>query len=128
MSTTTPAPFVVDVRALIGKPGAYQRLSLTEPADEGLNTDIVRVPPGTEISVEVMLESVCEGILVTGSAHTTATSVCSRCLDPVTVPLTADLQELYAWSRADAIVDELGELGPYLEDDTLDLSPWSATD
>ena len=32
MTTTDGAPFVVDVRALLGKPGAYQRLTLTGAA------------------------------------------------------------------------------------------------
>ena len=121
--TSAHVPFVVDVRPLIGKPGAYQRLDLTEPAGPGVSTPVVVVAENEPVTARVMLESVREGILVTGDASTTGDAVCSRCLDPVRVPLTADLQELYAWSAQEAEVDDLGELGPHLEGESLDLRP-----
>jgi len=123
MTTSAGAPFVVDVRALIGKPGAYKRLDFTEPAGAGVATAVVTVEPAQPISADVMLESVREGILVTGTATTTGDAVCSRCLDPVRIPLTADLQELYAWTAGEAEVDDLGELGPHLQGELLDLQP-----
>jgi uncharacterized protein len=123
MSSSAAAPFVVDVRALLGKPGAYERIDLTEPAGEGIGTEVLRVPADAPVRVAVMLESVREGILVTGTAQTVGEAVCSRCLDPVDVPLHADLQELYAWTEADAEVDELGERGPHLDGEALDLRP-----
>lgn len=123
MTTTAGAPFVVDVRALIGKPGAYERLVVTEPAGPGVATEIVVVSEAQPVTVQVMLESVREGVLVTGSAASQGQAVCSRCLDPVRVPLVAPLQELYAWSADEAEVDELGEPGPHLDGETLDLRP-----
>lgn len=123
MTTSAVAPFVVDVRALIGKPGAYERLELTERAGPGVRTEIVTVPETATVRMDVMLESVREGILVTGSARATGDAVCSRCLDPVEVPLEAGLQELYAWTADDAEVDDLGELGPHLDAELLDLRP-----
>lgn len=123
MTTTDGAPFVVDVRPLIGKPGTYQRLSLTEPAGPGVSTPAVTVPETQPVTVDVMVESVREGVLVTGAAKATGDAVCSRCLDPVSVDLTADLQELYAWNAAEAETDELGERGPHLDGDWLDLRP-----
>jgi uncharacterized protein len=123
MTSSAGAPFVVDVRSLIGKPGAYERLDLTEPAGPGVSTAVVAVAEDEPITARVMLESVREGILVTGDAVTTGDAVCSRCLDPVRVPVAADLQELYAWTAAEAEVDDLGELGPHLDGETLDLRP-----
>ena len=123
MTTDATAPFVVDVRALVGKPGAYERLSLREAAGPGIGTEIVVVAEDTEVDVDVMLESVREGILVTGRARTTGAAECSRCLDPVTVDVEADLQELYAWSAEEAETDELGERGPHLDGELLDLRP-----
>ncbi|HRY10257.1 MAG: DUF177 domain-containing protein [Actinobacteria bacterium] len=117
------APFVVDVRLLIGKPGAYQRVDLTEPAGAGVSTPVVVVAVDCPVTAHVMLESVREGILVTGDAVATGDAVCSRCLDPVRVPLRADLQELYAWTEAEAEVDDLGERGPHLDGELLDLRP-----
>ena len=123
MTTTDGAPFVVDVRALIGKPGAYERVSLTEEAGDGVSTEMVTVTPTEPVRVDAMLESVREGILVTGSAKTAGDAICSRCLDPVRVDLDAELQELYAWSAEEAETDDLGELGPHLQSETLDLRP-----
>lgn len=123
MTTTAGAPFVIDVRALIGQPGAYERLTLTEPAGPGVCTEIVTVPETQPVTVQIMLESVREGVLVTGGATTTGDAVCSRCLDPVRVPLVAELQELYAWTAEEAEVDELGEMGPHLDGEVLDLRP-----
>ncbi len=123
MTTSAGAPFVVDVRTLIGKPGAYRRIELTEAAGEAVSTAVVTVDPAEPVSADVMLESVREGILVTGAATTTGAAVCSRCLDPVRLPLTADLQELYAWTAQEAEVDDLGELGPHLQGELLDLHP-----
>jgi uncharacterized protein len=123
MTTSAPAPFVVDVRPLLGKPGAYQRVVLDEPAGDGVGTEVVRVPVETLVHVEVLLESVREGILATGTATATGEAVCSRCLDPVVVELAADLQDLYAWSAEEAEVDEFGERGPHLDGEALDLRP-----
>lgn len=121
--TSAVAPFVVDVRSLIGKPGAYERLDLTEPAGPGVSTPVVVVAEDAPVTAHVMLESVREGILVTGDAVATGDAVCSRCLEPLRVRLSADLQELYAWTAADAEVDDLGELGPHLDGELLDLRP-----
>lgn len=123
MNTTNGAPFVVDVRPLLGKPGAYQRLSLTEMAGPDVATPAVTVSETQPVTVDVMLESVREGILVTGAAKATGDAVCSRCLDPVRVDLSADLQELYAWNADEAETDELGERGPHLDGELLDLRP-----
>ena len=85
MSTSAAAPFVVDVRPLLGKPGAYQRVDLTEPAGEGIGTPVVTLAADAPVHVVAMLESVREGILVTGTASAVGTAACSRCLDPVEV-------------------------------------------
>jgi uncharacterized protein len=123
MTVSAVAPLVVDVRPLIGKPGAYERIALTAPAGSDLRNGVVAVDPSETVHADLLLESVREGILVTGSARTVGTAECSRCLDPVSVPLRAEIQELYAWSEADAEVDELGEAGPHLDENLLDVRP-----
>jgi uncharacterized protein len=123
MSVTTVAPLVLDVRALVGKPGAYERLALVAEAGEDLATPVVSVTPGGPIAVEILLESVREGILVTGTAAAVGSAECSRCLDPVAVDLRAPIQELYAWSDEEAQIDEMGGRGPHLDGQLLDLRP-----
>lgn len=121
MTTSAGAPFVFDVRALTGKPGAYDRVNVTEPAGPGVRTEVVAVPETAPIAVQAMLESVREGILVTGMAAAEGAAVCSRCLDPITVQLEAALQELYVWTADQAEVDDLGERAPHLDGELLDL-------
>lgn len=123
MSSSASTPFVLDVRSLIGKPGAYERLQLSGSAGAGVTTQSVTVDEAAEVSADLMLESVREGILVTGSVRAIGEAACSRCLDPVQVALTSDLQELYAWTEQEAEVDDLGEPGPHLDGDLLDLRP-----
>jgi uncharacterized protein len=74
------------------------------------------------------MESVVEGVLVTGSVRGAATGACVRCLDAVTVPVTAHLQDLFVYADraehhqevgADDDEDEVREL----VGDLLDLEP-----
>lgn len=123
MNVDARTPLVFDVHALIGRPGAYERIDVAEPADPGIATDVVRVAEDATVRLTGLLESVREGILVTGRASATGRSECSRCLDPVEVPIAADLQELYVWSANEAVPNESGERLPYLDADLLDLRP-----
>jgi uncharacterized protein len=71
----------------------------TVPAPDDLgDLDVIGIPPGQPIELELRLESVTEGVLVTGSAHATATGACVRCLDPMTRHVGGHFQELFAYA------------------------------
>jgi uncharacterized protein len=71
----------------------------TVPAPDDLgDIDVIAIPPGQPIEVDLRLESVVEGVLVTGSAHATATGACVRCLDPITRHVGGHFQELFAYA------------------------------
>ena len=53
------------------------------------------VPAGSELELDLRLESVVEGVLVSGTVNATVAGECVRCLDPVTSSIEVDLQELY---------------------------------
>lgn len=76
------------------------------------------VPKGSEIRLDLRLESVVEGVLVSGTARATVAGECVRCLDPLERTLEAGFQELYAYSAEDAAEDD-----HVLEGDLLDLEP-----
>lgn len=78
-----------------------QELALTRPAPEGIGIMSIGVPPGSDIELDLRLESVVEGVLVSGTARVQLTGECSRCLDPVSDELEVDLQELYAYEETD---------------------------
>lgn len=54
-----------------------------------------RVPDGAAVALALHLESVNEGIVATGTARAPWTSVCRRCLRPVSATLEATLLEVF---------------------------------
>ena len=79
--------------------------------------------PDLRLDLDLRLESVVEGVLVSGTAAAIAVGQCSRCLVDLTEPVIALLRELYAYpdSTTAATTDE-DEL-PRLIDDLVDLEP-----
>lgn len=95
------------------------------PAPAGLGTEVIAVPEGSDLDLDLRIESVMEGVLVSGAVRGTAVGECVRCLDEVRVATEADLQELYVYpGRAPQGEDrdELDELRE-LEGDLVDLAP-----
>ena len=114
-------PLVLDTRELGRRPGSMRKVSRAVPAPAGLGVDVLGVPEGSQLDLDLRLESVMEGVLVSGTVGARVSGECVRCLDPITSDLVVDLQELYAYPGADAIDDE-DEL-PELEGDLIDLEP-----
>jgi uncharacterized protein len=69
-------------------------ITLTSPMGQGAAT----VPTGEVIELNLLLESVHEGILATGEVDSTAKAECSRCLEPLNLAVEVDFQELFAYS------------------------------
>ncbi|MGH8823684.1 MAG: YceD family protein [Jiangellaceae bacterium] len=125
LSTLDPrAPLVLDTHELGRRPGAMRRVRLTvpAPADLGLG-GVVGVPEGADLELDLRLESVMEGVLVSGTARATLAGECARCLDPVDSEIDVDIQELYAYpDRAVGNGAESGAgEGEMVEDDLVDL-------
>ncbi|WP_435749319.1 YceD family protein [Microbacterium sp. PMB16] len=68
-------------------------VTLAEPWGEG----IVTYEKGAEIDLDVRLESVHEGILVSGTADAEYVGVCGRCLIDIARPVEVEFQELFAY-------------------------------
>jgi len=101
-------PLVFDTRELSRRPGSMLEMKRTVPAPDDLgDIDLIAIPPGQPIELELRLESVMEGVLVTGSAHATATGACVRCLDPMTRHVGAHFQELFAYADRATHHDEV---------------------
>jgi uncharacterized protein len=63
----------------------------------GIGLDVIEVAAGAEVSLDVRLESVMEGVLVSGTASAPVTGECARCLDPLVDQLEVELIELFAY-------------------------------
>ncbi|MBC7550915.1 MAG: DUF177 domain-containing protein [Cellulomonas sp.] len=86
-----------------------RQLQLTVPAPEDLGTDMIGIPGGTELALELRLESVMEGVLVTGSIRGRAVGECVRCLDEVVDDVDVPVTELYAYSERARIAEAEGD-------------------
>ncbi|GII87304.1 metal-binding protein [Sphaerisporangium siamense] len=88
------------------------------PAPANLSVGMIGVPQGAEIELDLRLEAVMEGVLVTGTASVPLDGECSRCLDPLTSNVEVGFQELFFYSAEDAAEDD-----PVLDGELLDLEP-----
>jgi len=62
---------------------------------------MARVPAGAELELEVQLEGVAEGVLVTASVTVPLEGECARCLDPFTAATKVHFQELFTAGAED---------------------------
>ena len=72
-------------------------VSRTVPAPEGLGTEVIGVPPGADLEMQLRLEAVMDGVLVTGTVRGQAAGECVRCLGPAERGIDVDLMELFAY-------------------------------
>ena len=91
---TEPA-LAVDVRELLQKPGAHKHVTVRGPLPD-LATPVAYVPADSPVTVDAEVESVVEGLLVTGTVAATVGLRCVRCLREVRQPLEAEVRELFA--------------------------------
>ncbi|MFC6082064.1 YceD family protein [Sphaerisporangium aureirubrum] len=112
------APWVISTHDLGRRPGSMRRLSPVLPAPVNLSVDMIGVPEGADIELDIRLEAVMEGVLVTGTARAPLSGECSRCLDPLTSEIEVGFQELYFYSAEDAAEDD-----SLLDGELLDLEP-----
>jgi uncharacterized protein len=110
------SPFDLNVRDLVHRPGEMRERALDLAAPDEFGAGAATVKAGAPLQIDVKLEGLHEGILVTGEVKADATGECVRCLDPVTIPLEVEFQELFAYS-----LDEAFDFA--VRDDHVDLEP-----
>ena len=116
-----PAPLLIGVARLRRAPGAMMSVREQVPAPIRIGLDLVAIPAGALLDLDLRLESVSEGVLVTGTVSAPTSGECARCLTPLSGRIQVDLAELFAYpdTLTDATTDE-DELGRVV-DDTVDL-------
>jgi uncharacterized protein len=80
--------FDIPVHELTRRPGHTSSLELAIDLDDAMGQGAATVPAGAKIEVDLRLESIHEGVLATGEVFTKATSLCSRCLEPIEQAIT----------------------------------------
>lgn len=121
------SPFVLDTHELGRRPGSTRTVRLTVPAPAELGTAIIGIPEGADLELDLRLEAVMEGVLVTGAVRGRAVGECGRCLDEVTEAVDVTLAELFVYPERAAVAaqdgDEDDEDLRELDGDFLDLEP-----
>ena len=69
--------------------------TVASPARIGL--EMIGIAPGAPLDLDLRVESVSEGVLVSGTLSAPITGECSRCLTPFTERIDVDLTELFAY-------------------------------
>ncbi len=117
------SPFIVDVRELGRRPGSLLPVHRTVLAPRGVGLDVIGVQAGDELTLDLRMESVVEGVLVSGTVSGQVVGECSRCLDPIQDTVSVDVVELFAYpdSATSETTDE--DEVSRLTGDTIDLEP-----
>lgn len=110
---------VFDIRELGRRIAATSTVSRTALAPEGMGIEMIGVPPGSPIELELRFESVVEGVLVTGTAEVLLQGVCARCLQPIEFTELVDLMELFLYPDKEPDDEDASRI----EGDEIDLEP-----
>jgi len=120
VSNFTPTPFTLPVYDLMHRAGEMRERSLDIVVPEGFGNAVIGVQTGSELHLEARLESLHDGILVTGQVDGDAEGECVRCLIDVSIPVEVEFAELFAYSFDEAfdytVSDDHVDLEPLVRD------------
>lgn len=126
--TSQPEPYgagldlTFDAIDLIHKVGSHRAIERTVTSTEQVGDPVFGVRPGTPITLNATLESVSEGVFVTGQVTSELDGECSRCLDPVHETIEVGIDELFSYpDKVPADLED--EDVPVLTGDEIDLGP-----
>jgi uncharacterized protein len=115
------SPLAVNIARLGRRPGAMFSLQETVASPSHIGLEMVGITPGAPLDLDLRVESVSEGVLVSGTLSAPITGECSRCLTPFSERIEVALTELFAYpdSLTEATTEE-DEVG-HVVGDTVDL-------
>jgi uncharacterized protein len=90
--------FLFNSYELPRRAGEMKEYSLDISIPERIGIDVIGVLAGEEIQLQLRLESVAEGVLVSAQLSAIADGECMRCLDPIELEIDRQIQELYRYA------------------------------
>ena len=101
-------PFVIDVRNVPRRAGSLVEAARSVVIDERIGAEMIGIPADSEVQLDLRLESVTEGVLVSGTVSGATTGQCGRCLEPLEDSVSVYLTELFAYpdSETDKTSDD----------------------
>lgn len=115
------SPMKLDITPLGRRPGAMVTLRETMSSPSRIGLDMIAIERGAPLELDLRLESVSEGVLVSGTVTAPTSGECSRCLGTVDGRIRVALTEMFAYpgSTTEATTEE-DEVG-HIVDDTVDI-------
>jgi uncharacterized protein len=110
---------VLDTHELSRRAGQWKEITRIADAPADLGIEVIGVPPGSPVDLDLRLESVVEGVLVTGTAAVRLRGVCARCLEEISATDEVDILQLYCYP--DKELDDAEAL--HIEGELIDLEP-----
>jgi uncharacterized protein len=117
------APLVLDTRDLPRGPGSQRGHHSVVPAPKDLGLELISVPAGSDLDLDLLMQSVSEGVYVSGTITGPLRGECGRCLREIDDTISVTIGELFAYehSTTDETTEE-DEIGR-VRDDLIDLEP-----
>jgi uncharacterized protein len=112
------SPLVVDTRDLGRRAGEMRELHRELSAPPGWGLELVQVAQGATVELDIRLEAVVDGVLVTAVLSAPLSAECGRCLDSFTTEVELTATDLFVY-EPEVDDDEVRSL----DGDLLDLEP-----
>jgi uncharacterized protein len=122
-------PLVLDTRDLPRQPGSTRALTRVVPAPQDLGGELIAVPQGADLELELSMTSVSEGVYISGIVRGPVKGECGRCLRDIDDSYAFEIQELFLFEesemveKADDDEDEDTDETGRMQGDLIDLEP-----
>lgn len=118
MAREHATPWSVSISQLSLKPGNSQDISdLVVPAPSGIGDSLVGIAEGSDVTVNARLESLADGILLTGTISADFDSECMRCLEPIHETITVNPVVFYTYEKDLSAASSSGAPGSSSEEE-----------
>lgn len=95
----------LSVAEILGRPGEYRDITINEPLC-GVEVGLARLVDDRDLEARLRIESVIEGILVTGSVLGDTRLQCARCLQEFSSTVNPQVCELFVTSAHERTAEE----------------------
>lgn len=109
MTKFKKTPYTVDVRDLINRPGTMHERELNIVVPDDLGAGLVAVKAGSTLDLDLRLEAMHEGILISIAVSGIAAGECGRCLRDIELPVRVEFAELFGYPQDEAFEFEIAD-------------------
>ena len=108
------SPLALNIARLGRRPGSMFSVHDVVPCPTRIGLELIGIQSGAPLELDLRVESVSEGVLVTGTLTAPTTGECARCLTSFTGRVEVQLTELFAYpnsiTEATTEEDEVGHV------------------